>query len=159
MAYPSKAMRAEIHIKGIRRFGEARTNPVSPSIRAPQLGLADLLEFFSARPPNQLEEALVDWTRTLGAVSAFVHIGLKPECLLLMSGTDLCDYFCCYKVSKFRARRNALAFPLTPQQAASLQCFDQTMWQHQKHYPCLSTLAMGDNEAVELGQCAHINLG
>ena len=112
-----------------------------------------------ARPPNQLEEALVVWKSTLGAVSALVQIELKPDCLLLMSGTDLCDYYCCYKVSKFRARRNALAFPLTPQQAASLQCFDQTMWQHQKHYPCLSTLAMGNNQAVELGQCAHINLG
>ena len=51
------------------------------------------------------------------------------------------------------------AFPLTPQQAASFQCFDQTMWQHQKLYPCLSTLAMGDNQAVELGQCAYIHLG
>ena len=111
-------------------------------------------------PPNQLEEALVDWTRTLGAVSALVEIELKPDCLLLMSGFDLCDYYCyCYKVRKFHARRNAWAFPLTPQQAASFQCFDQIMWQHQKLYPCLSTLAMGDNQAVELGQCARINLG
>jgi hypothetical protein len=112
-----------------------------------------------ARPPNQLEEALVEWTKTLGAVTALVQIELKPDCVLLMSGTDLCDYYYCYKVSKFRARRNALAFPLTPQQAASFQCFDQSMWQHPKLYPCLSTMAMGDNQAVELGQCAHVNLG
>ena len=101
----------------------------------------------------------MEWTKTLGAVTALVQIELKPDCVLLMSGTDLCDYYYCYKVSKFRARRNALAFPLTPQQAASFQCFDQSMWQHPKLYPCLSTMAMGDNQAVELGQCAHVNLG
>ena len=112
-----------------------------------------------ARPPNQLEEALVEWTKSLGSVSALIQIELEPGCQLLMSGTDLCDYYYCYKVSRKRACRNALAFPLTPQQAASMQCFDQTMWQHQKLYPCLATLAMGDNQAVELGQCAHVRLG
>lgn len=112
-----------------------------------------------ARPPNLLEEAMVDWTKTLGAVTALVQIELKPNCNLYMSGTDLCDYYYCYRVSKLRARRNALAFPLTPQQAASFQCFDQTMRNHTKLYPCLSTLAMGDNQAVELGQCAHVKLG
>ena len=76
-----------------------------------------------------------------------------------MSGTDLCDYYYCYRVSKHRAHRNALAFPLAPQQAASLQCFDQSMTQHARLVPCLSTLAMGDNQAVELGQCAHVRLG
>ena len=33
------------------------------------------------------------------------------------------------------------------------------MKQHEILYPCLSTLAMGDNQAVELGQCAHLQLG
>ena len=112
-----------------------------------------------ARPPNLLEDALNDWTATLGSVAALVQLELKPGHVLMMSGTDLCDYYYCYKVSRQRACRNALAFALTPQQAASLQCFDQTMYQHSKLYPCLSTLAMGDNQAVELGQCAHVRLG
>eukprot|EP00435_Cladocopium_sp_Y103_P029655 s4131_g7.t1 len=112
-----------------------------------------------ARPPNMLEEALNEWTTTLGAVTALIQIELKPGHHLWMSGTDLCDYYYCYRVSKQRAYRNALAFSLSPQQAASLQCFDQTMYQHPKLYPCLATLAMGDNQAVELGQCAHVNLG
>eukprot|EP00435_Cladocopium_sp_Y103_P033667 s2641_g8.t1 len=112
-----------------------------------------------ARPPNLLEEALNEWTATLGSVAALVQIELRPGHQLLMSGTDLCDYYYCYKVSRERAYRNALNFPLSPQQASALQCFDQTMTQHPKLYPCLSTLAMGDNQAVELGQCAHVNLG
>eukprot|EP00435_Cladocopium_sp_Y103_P016065 s3412_g4.t1 len=112
-----------------------------------------------ARPPNMLEEALNAWTTTLGAVTSLIQIELKPGHQLWLSGTDLCDYYYCYRVSKQRAYRNALAFSLTPQQAASFQCFDQTMYQHPKLYPCLATLAMGDNQAVELGQCAHVRLG
>jgi len=112
-----------------------------------------------ARPANLLEDALNDWTSTLGAVTALVQIELKPGHQLWMSGTDLCDYYYCYRVSKQRSYRNALAFPLTPHQATAFRCFDQTMYQHQTLYPCLSTMAMGDNQAVELGQCAHINLG
>ena len=112
-----------------------------------------------ARPPNLLEEALNSWTATLGSVTALIQLELEPGHQLLMSGTDLCDYYYCYRVSKQRAFRNALNFPLSPHQASALQCFDQTMFQHQKLYPCLSTLAMGDNQAVELGQCAHVNLG
>ena len=112
-----------------------------------------------ARPPNLLEEALTDWTRTLGSVTALTQLELRPGHQLWLSGTDLCDYYYCYRVSKRRARRNALAFPLTPQQASFLQCFDESMKEHEVLYPCLATLAMGDNQAVELGQCAHLQLG
>ena len=112
-----------------------------------------------ARPPNLLEEALTDWTRTLGSVTALTQLELRPGHQLWLSGTDLCDYYYCYRVSKRRARRNALAFPLTPQQAFFLQCFDESMKKHEVLYPCLATLAMGDNQAVELGQCAHLQLG
>ena len=45
-----------------------------------------------ARPPNLLEEALNDWTATLGSITALVQIEWKPGHDLLMSGTDLCDY-------------------------------------------------------------------
>jgi hypothetical protein len=53
-----------------------------------------------ARPANLLEDALNDWTSTLGAVTALVQIELKPGHQLWMSGTDLCDYYYCYRVSK-----------------------------------------------------------
>ena len=81
-----------------------------------------------ARPPNLLEEALNDWTATLGSITALVQIELQPGHNLLMSGTDLCDYYYCYKVSRQRAFRNALNFPLSPQQASALQCFDHSMF-------------------------------
>ena len=112
-----------------------------------------------ARPPNTLEDAMVEWTQTLGSVTALVSIELQPGHTLKLSGTDLCDYYYCYRVSKLRSYRNALAFPLTPQQASAFKCFDESLWQHARLYPCMSTLAMGDNQAVELGQCAHIKLG
>lgn len=111
-----------------------------------------------ARPPNTLEEALVEWTQTLGSVTALVQIELLPGHTLKLSGTDLCDYYYCYKVNRLRSYRNAFSFPLTPQQASAFQCFDDSLWQHDRLYPGMSTLAMGDNQAVELGQCAHIKL-
>ena len=112
-----------------------------------------------ARCPNQVESTLTEWTSTLGAIETFVQIELSPSCNLLLSGTDLTDYYYCYKVTRERALRNALHFPLTPQQAASLRCFSDSMYKYETLYPCVSTLAMGDNQAVELGQCAHIKLG
>lgn len=62
-------------------------------------------------------------------------------------------------MNELRSYRNALSVPLTPQQASTFQCFDDSLWQHDRLYPCMSTLVMGDNQAVELGQCAHIKLG
>jgi hypothetical protein len=36
VANPKRANLAEIHIRGTKRFGEARTKPLAPSMRAPQ---------------------------------------------------------------------------------------------------------------------------
>eukprot|EP00438_Fugacium_kawagutii_P016872 Skav223762 [mRNA] locus=scaffold521:2192:6754:+ [translate_table: standard] len=112
-----------------------------------------------ARPPNSLEDPLAEWVKTLGSISALVQLELAPGHNLYMSGTDLVDYYYCYKVSQQRSFRNALAFPLTAHQAAAFSCFKITQDTADKYYPCLSTLAMGDNQAVELGQCAHVQMG
>ena len=39
------------------------------------------------------------------------------------------------------------------------KCFSEDLFDCPRLYPCLSALAMGDNQAVELGQLAHIQLG
>ena len=70
---------------------------------------------------------------------------------MVFSGTDLKDYYHCFRVSRARSLRNALALPLTPRRASSLSCFQAQHWQH----PCLTSLAMGDTQAVELGQKAR----
>ena len=112
-----------------------------------------------ARAANELEETHRTFCQTLGAVSALLQIELPEGKNLLLSGTDLRDYYYCFKVSKQRARRNAFRFPLTRAQAAAFRCFAEVDNGEQHWYPCLNTMAMGDNNAVELGQGAHVLLG
>ena len=112
-----------------------------------------------ARAPNLLEETLHAWCSTLGASQSLAHLELRDGCNMLFSGTDLKDYYHCFKVSRARSLRNALACTLTPQQASSLSCFSEKLWNHKRLYPCLTSLAMGDNQAVEMGQKVHIKLG
>jgi hypothetical protein len=112
-----------------------------------------------ARPPNDLEHTLTDWVQTLGAVQALLQIELSPEEELRFSGTDLEDYYYCFRVGKKRSLRNALRLPLLPSQVQHLQAFQEHMHSAEVLYPCLSTMAMGDNNAVEIGQKAHMRLG
>ena len=111
-----------------------------------------------ARPPNSLEQTLRTYTQTLGAVSALLQIELEPANRLMLHGTDLRDYYYCFRVTKQRAYRSAFRFPLSFAQASEFNCFDSTL-AGDVFYPCLSTMAMGDNNAVELGQGAHVLLG
>lgn len=75
------------------------------------------------------------------------------------SGTDLKDYYYSYKVSAARAARNALSMPLSPAQARHLTAYRTVLATDQKCYPCLRTMAMGDSNAVELGQLCHVRIG
>ena len=112
-----------------------------------------------ARPANMLEDTLHTWTRTMGTVQALLQHEIQPNFNMYFSGTDLRDYYYCFRVTSRRAWRNAMRLPLTPSQVASFQCFSEDMWQEPVLFPCLKTLAMGDNNAVELGQYAHLKIG
>lgn len=112
-----------------------------------------------ARPANMLEETLGAWTRTMGSVQALLQHEIPPAKNMYFSGTDLRDYYYCFRVSSRRSWRNAMRLPLTPKEAAGFRCFSDSMRQHSTLYPCLRTLAMGDNNAVEMGQCAHVKIG
>eukprot|EP00438_Fugacium_kawagutii_P004856 Skav221077 [mRNA] locus=scaffold3118:408562:418463:- [translate_table: standard] len=112
-----------------------------------------------ARGPNLLEVTLRSWCKTLGSATALSQIELLEGCNLVFSGTDLRDYYHCFKVPLVRSYRNALALPLTKKQAMTFSCFHQGLQEHDVVYPCLAALAMGDNNAVELGQKSHIKLG
>ena len=112
-----------------------------------------------ARPPNSKEQTLDAWCKTLASCHTLALQELEPGHVMYFSGTDLKDYYHAFKVSTARAHRNALAFPLSAAEAQQLSCFSAEHVGCQKLYPCLSALAMGDNQAVEIGQLAHIQLG
>lgn len=112
-----------------------------------------------ARPANAVEPTLSSFTKTLGSISALLQLEMLPGHKLYMSGTDLKDYYYCFAVSPARSLRNALRIPIDQQFARELSCYDEKLHGTGKLYPCLFTLAMGDCNAVELGQMSHINLG
>lgn len=112
-----------------------------------------------ARPANAVEPTLSNWTKTLGSISALLQLELLPGHKLYMSGADLKDYYYCFAVSPARSLRNALRIPIDQQFARELSCFDEKLHGVGKLYSCLFTLAMGDCNAVEIGQMSHINLG
>ena len=112
-----------------------------------------------ARPANLVEPTLTSWCKTLGAVSALLQIELHPSRQLYMSGTDLRDFYYCFRVNEKRWLRNSLRFPIPLSFARDLNCYDPEVHDTAPLLPCLKTLAMGDNNAVELGQMSHLNLG
>ena len=112
-----------------------------------------------ARPPNELEVTLQSWCKTLASLQSLSQLELLPGCSMFFSGTDLRDYYYSFRVSQRRSHRNAFNLPLTADQARQFRCFNKSLDNSSTIYPCLSTLAMGDNQAVELGQRAHVALG
>ena len=112
-----------------------------------------------ARPANLVEPTLTSWCETLGAVSSLLQIELLLNHHLYMSGTDLRDYYYCFCVEEKRWLRNSLLLQVSQSFARELSCFDPDVHDAMPLLPCLKTLAMGDNNAVELGQMAHVNPG
>eukprot|EP00438_Fugacium_kawagutii_P002455 Skav235883 [mRNA] locus=scaffold5594:7902:12776:+ [translate_table: standard] len=112
-----------------------------------------------ARPPNSKEVTLDEWCKTLASPFTLALKELEPHQVLYFSGTDLKDYYHAFKVSTARARRNVLAVKVPHKFAKQLTCHHPGLVEHTHLYPCLSALAMGDNQAVEIGQLSHIQLG
>ena len=112
-----------------------------------------------ARPPNELETPLQSWCKTLGSLQSLSQLELEEGFNMYFSGTDLRDYYYSFRVSKLRSFRNCFNLPLTVDQAREFDCFTEDLHSRQIIFPCLNTLAMGDNQAVELGQKAHVRLG
>lgn len=91
-----------------------------------------------------------------GAMLGLLH--LEPDCAFRFSADDLSDFYYTFKVSAERAKRNAFRFKFRPSELSHLKCFDPTFYEKSHLLICLSTLAMGDNLAVEIAQQAHGNV-
>ena len=112
-----------------------------------------------ARPPNLNEKAFNAFTKTLGSITPLLQIELLPEETLSFSGDDLRDYYYGFVVSTARARRNCMNFEVKPSETREFSCYDPQFESHDALVPALATMAMGDLNAVELGQGSHVLLG
>ena len=111
-----------------------------------------------SRPANTLEEPLNHYTQTMAAITPMLDWTLQPDEVIVAAGEDLRDYYYFYQVSEARAARNALAFDLTETEARQFEAFNKVTARSKRYVPALNTMAMGDVNAVEYGQQAHVML-
>ena len=111
-----------------------------------------------ARPANQLEFGLTTWTSTMGSVVPLLSLQLLPEQVLACSGEDLRDYYYYFCISPARALRNAIRYELTLEEAKQFGAYGKAVPGRRRYIPALNTMAMGDINAVEVGQEAHVKL-
>ena len=111
-----------------------------------------------ARPANQLEEGLTTWTSTMGSIMPLLSLYLPPDKVTTCSGEDLRDYYYFFQVSESRARRNALHYKISLEEAKEFSAYTSAAQGRPYYIPALKTMAMGDLNAVEVGQEAHVKL-
>ena len=87
-----------------------------------------------------------------------LDIQLEPGEQCRVSGTDLRDFYYGFLINDERLARNSLVGPVDPKQFRGFKCHRPELEDHQFCYLCLRTLAMGDAQAVELAQTAHLGL-
>lgn len=104
---------------------------------------------------NSRMDTISDATKELapGSMLGLLHLG--PNDVFRFSADDLSDFYYTFKVGEKRALRNTFKLPLQSSDVCHLTCFDPKHHQGKTLLVCLSTLAMGDNLAVEIAQSAH----
>ena len=111
-----------------------------------------------SRPFNCLETPCARWLGTLCSAAAVANISLKDDEVLLASGEDIKDFFYSFKIGAERVVRNALNMTVLPEQVCHLVCFSDALSKERLLVPCLSTMAMGDSQAVSVGQTSHLGV-
>ena len=109
------------------------------------------------RPANLVDKGQGKWSAAMASASVLGQIHLDDHIVLVSSGADLKDFFYQFVVNAERTARNVLAGTLTLDEAKTV--FGENFsWPHKSVTVGLSTLAMGDRNAVEYAQCAHLGL-
>ena len=109
-----------------------------------------------ARRANSREEAEKRWIYSLASVVQLQHLFLEDDEDMVLHAEDLREYYHAFRISRNRVVRNALKMAVRPSQVSHLTCFQKEFHQYKLLIPCLSTLAMGDLNAVAFGQAAHL---
>ena len=112
-----------------------------------------------SRGANLLESPPQRWIKSLASAEALCRLQLEEEEVLRCSGNDLRDFYYLFRSTSSRSRRNVLVGAMHPKE---IQHLNAVKGEHLKS-PCvfgaLSSLAMGDCQAVELAQSCHLGLG
>ena len=107
-----------------------------------------------ARAPNSVEDTECRWVRSLGTLEQLQFFILPPDCNLESHTEDLREFYHSFIISHQRCLRNALAAEFSYDQVKHLSCCPSG--NQDRLVPCLATMAMGDCNAVAMGQCSHL---
>ena len=103
---------------------------------------------------NSVSSGISRWSRLLAPGPLLAHIQLPPGHVLVASADDLQDFYHTFLVGPRRAARNAFNMTFPGALFEGWSSFSPDL-ARSRVIPALRTLAMGDNLAVELAQCAH----
>ena len=111
-----------------------------------------------SRGANLLEQPPGRWIRSLASAESVTRIMLEPQDNLLASGNDLTDFYYLFRATQSRSRRNVLVGGVHPKEVQHLRALKPEHLQEKVVFGALSSLAMGDTQAVELAQSCHLGL-
>lgn len=112
-----------------------------------------------ARPANTREVSERCWIRSLASVSQLLHWFVDPSEKVKLYAEDLREFYHAFVVSEQRLLRNAFRLQFSFEEAREFLTEEQAeQWQGQTLCPCLSTMAMGDLNAVSYGQTSHLGV-
>ena len=145
------------------RLGVVKSRDVLPGFQA---GLFSVLKdgvrdrlIFDSRPFNCLETAPRRWIKSMAHACNLCDLHLLPTEDFIVSGTDLREFYYSFACSEERVIRNALLVSVWGWQLKGFRCYDPSLEAETKPvFLGLQTLAMGDTQAVELAQTAHVGL-
>ena len=142
---------------GLLREEQIRPGYLNGVFCVPKDGARDRM-VLDARPPNGLESTEERWIKSLASTQQLQHYFLEEDEKVRLFAEDIREFYHAFKVSHQRMRRNALAMPVTPDEVRHLSCFDSSLETETVIYPALSTMAMGDCNAVSYGQASHLGV-
>eukprot|EP00435_Cladocopium_sp_Y103_P073431 s469_g43.t1 len=112
-----------------------------------------------SRGANLLETPPNRWIRSLASAESLNRIVLEDDEVLQSSGNDLRDFYYFFEATRSRSRRNVLVGGMNPKEIQHLHAVKEAHLSSPCVFGSLSTLAMGDCQAVELAQSCHLGLG
>ena len=110
-----------------------------------------------ARPPNMLETVRTSWCQSMAYGASLCDLVLREDSTLVSSGLDLRDFFYQFTIGPERLARNILAGPVSLKDARVV-FGDDFDWAEDPVWLGLATLAMGDLNACEFSQAAHLSM-
>ena len=113
---------------------------------------------FDSRPFNTLEQPLGRWVKAMASTNPLLDLQLREDEVCLVSSTDLRDFYYSFHISSERLVRNSLVNSVWADGYADFKCYDPKVHQGRRVFFSLNTLAMGDAQAVEIAQTAHLGI-